>query len=270
MSLLDGLKRKKTKPVRADLMDVPTLFGGVGNASQSAEKRISVLSAAGGKPAKPRHVAKKSGRMVRSGFVVLLVGIVMVAGIWQFGVVEHPAAVVNKFDTRPQAGFNPSDESASTHAVRTQISTVTLPATAVASEPGGAPPAQAAQIEKVMLLDAAESRALESAPPPVGAIEAALNTPAPVETAALPTPVVTAVRPSSKTPDTKTVSPRTPPPSTQVPASPKKDKDVVAAKKPVKRKPQVARSKEPDPDAQLLEALLVHLRKNEAAKEGAH
>lgn len=270
MSLLDGLKRKKTKPLRADVWDAPTLFGGVDNASPNAEKKISVLSAAGGKPArraKPRHAAKTSGRMLRPGYVVLLVGTLVVAGIWQSGVLDRPAAVADKFDTLVQAGlslFKPAGESASAHTVRTQVSTVTLPVTADAAEPDEAPPAQAAQIERVALAKPAESRTLEPAAPPAGAIEAALNTPGPVETAGLPTAAVPAARPRSRSSDTKMVSPQTPRASTRV--ADQTQKETAATEKPAERKPQVARTKEPDLDAQLLEALLVHLRKTESAQ----
>lgn len=284
MSLLDGLKRKKPKHIREDVWDAPTLFGGVGSTSPSAEKKISVLSAAGGKPArraKSRRTPEKSGRMIRPTYVVLLVGTLVFAGIWQSGVLDRPAALTMaaRFDALLQTGlslFAPSDEAASAHTVRTQLSIATLPETGEAGGQNGEPSEQAARIERVALANGGESRTLD--PPIQGAIEAALNTPGPeAEAMQLPATVApaarkapapaTAARPASKTSDTKTARSRTPRAAAQ--GSDRSGKDSLATEKSVDRKLQVARSREPDPDAQLLEALLVHLRKTAPAKDGS-
>lgn len=286
MSLLDGLKRKKTKPVRDDVWDAPTLFGSLGNDSPNAEKRISVLSAAGAKPArrvKPRRTTAQSGRMIRPGYVVLLVGTLVFAGIWQSGIFDRPTAMTMaaRFDSLLQSGlslFAPSDSPAPTRTVRTQVSIATLPETHDADVHDAAPSAQAAQIERVALANTAGSRALEPTIPSPGSIEAALNTPGPeVATAQSPLPVTsttpkapapkTGTRVPPKTSDTKSTDSRASRASTQASAPPRKDS--VATEKSAERKLQVARSKEPDPDAQLLEALLVHLRKTEPAKDGS-
>lgn len=286
MSLLDGLKRKKTKHIREELLDAPTLFGGVGNDSPNAEKKISVLSAAGGKPARrarQRRAPDKPGLMIRPVYVVLLIGTIVLAGVWQTGVLDRNVAVTlaAKFDTLLRAGlsvFDPSAEPASAHAIRAQPSTASLPATPESGRQDQAHPGQAALIERVALVNSAESPASNQPGPATGSIEAALNTPAPpIETAQRRAPAGPAVqqapatthaaRSTPQTPDTSAMNSTRLSPATHVSAPP--GKDSVAPEKTADRKVQMAKSKEPDADAKLVEALLVHLRKMESANGGS-
>lgn len=286
MSLLDGLKRKKTKHIREELLDAPTLFGGVGNDSPNAEKKISVLSAAGGKPARrarQRRAPDKPGLMIRPVYVVLLIGTIVLAGVWQTGVLDRNVAVTlaAKFDTLLRAGlsvFDPSAEPASAHAIRAQPSTASLPATPESGRQDQAHPGQAALIERVALVNSAESPASNQPGPATGSIEAALNTPAPpIETAqrrapagpaVQPAPATTrAARPTPQIPDASAMNSTRSSPSTHTSVQP--GKDSVAPEKTADRKVQMAKSKEPDADAKLVEALLVHLRKMEAANGGS-
>lgn len=286
MSLLDRLKRKKTRHVREELWDAPTLFGGVGSDSPDAEKKISVLSAAGGKPgkrAKSRRMPDKSGPMIRPSYVVLLIGTLVLAGVWQSGVLDRnvTVAVMAKLDALIQAGLSvlePSGEPASTHAVRAQASMAILPEATETASQDGRPSGQAALIERVAFSNTAESRAANQPASSVGALEAALNAASPSPDTAQhraeilpetkkPTATSAVASPSSKPSESKVVRSKTRAPATQ--ASSPSRKDSVAPEKTPDRKVHVAKSKEPDADAQLLEALLVHLRKTESAKGGS-
>lgn len=291
MSLLDGLKRKKTKHIREELLDAPTLFGGVGNDSPNAEKKISVLSAAGGKPARrarQRRAPVKSGLMIRPIYVVLLIGTIVLAGVWQTGVLDRNVAVTlaAKFDTLLRAGlsvFDPSGEPASAHAIRAQSSMASLPASRESGRQDEAHSGQAALIERVALVNSADSPASNQPGPAPGSIEAALNTPAsPIETTQRPAPAGAAVqqapattraaRPIPKTPDTSAMNSTAMNSTRSSPAthaSTQPGKASVAPEKTAERKVQMTKSKEPDADAKLVEALLVHLRKMESANGGS-
>lgn len=286
MSLLDGLKRKKTKHVREQLLDAPTLFAGVGSDSAHAEKKISVLSAASGKPAgrtRQRRMPKRSWRLIRPLSIALLIGTIALAGVWQTGLFdrESAATLATKLDALLQAGvsaFSPSDTS-STHAVATQPSVSAPLATTRANSPGNEYVAQPASIERVAHANGTDAHISDQPVPAVGAIEAALNQ---TDPAAEATPAAVPARPEAKKPAVSATPVATPRASTAranapasqqgsqaagMPEQPAKDKP--APEKASERKVQVARSKEPDPDAQLMEALLLHLRKMESAKGGA-
>lgn len=296
MSLLDGLKRKKTKHIREELWDAPTLFGGVGNDSPHAEKKISVLSAASGKPARrarPRRAPDKAGLMIRPMYVVVLIGTIVLAGVWQTGILDRNGVVTlaAKLDTLLRAGlsvFDSSGEPASAHAIRAQSSLASLPATPASGGQDVTPSKQAALIERVALVNSAPPQVSNQPDPAPGSIEAALNTTAsPIETAQRRAPAGAAVqqtpattraaRSTSKTPDMNAMnstamnpavmnSARSSP-ATHVSTQP--GKDSVAPDKTAERKVQMAKSKEPDADAKLVEALLVHLRKMESANGGS-
>lgn len=282
MSLLDGLKRKKRKHIREQLLDAPTLFAGVGNDSSNAEKKISVLSAASGKPArrvKQGRVSQRPVRMIRPFYVVLLIGTIALAGVWQTGVLDRDSAVslAAKFDTLLQAGMSalaPS-QPASTHAEIVQSPVSASPSSTETGRTVGEHAGQPASIERVALTNGVEPPPPSQPVPALGAIEAALNRTDPAVEA---TPPAISVSPEAKRSPVP-ATPRAAPHGTSTPAtqggspaastSPQPAKDKLAPEKTAERKVQVARTKEQDPDAQLMEALLLHLRKMESAKGGA-
>ena len=287
MSLLNVLRRKKRKHVREEAWDAPTLFAGVSNDQLHEEKKISVLSAAGGKPAKRAKSRSRSGTsapMIRTPYVVLFLGAVLFAGIWQLGVLDRNVgtAVAGKLDAWWQAGLSVLDQSGSSTSDTSaeQQAMVSLPtsetsASTLETDPSG----QAAQIERIELpglnktgssaqspaemlnaslnRDAESGSAMQSGNPAQSGNRAAHVTEKPAASlqAKAPTPRKTAS-------DTSRTSERPRAKSAPIESS----RQIKAAEKSADRKVQIAKSKEPDADAQLLEALLVHVRKTEAAK----
>lgn len=296
MSLLDGLKRKKKKHIREQLLDAPTLFGGLSNDAQNAEKKISVLSAAGGKSARRgrnRRAPERSGSLIRPFYVVLLIGTIALGGGWQAGVFNRDSAVTlaSKFDALLQTGiavFAPSD-SASAHAAVAQSPAPASPAATDTDsadtgradrEARGAPASIERVAERVALANGAASRVPGEPVPAAGSIEAALSRTDPVVEVAPPAaaprreakkaPVSTPPLATSRSHASGASAPAARGASAAAGTPPQAAKAKPAPEQTAERKVQVARSKEPDPDAQLMEALLLHLKKMETAKGGAH
>jgi len=275
MSLLDGLKRQKKKHIREQLLDAPTLFAGVGNDSQNTEKKISVLSAAGGKQARrarQRRAPERSGPMIRPFYVALLIGTIALAGIWQTGVLDRNVAITlaAQFDSLLRAGasaLDPSDDPASARAVGAKSSMAELRPSLDTGSENGRHAERPASIERVALANSGESRASGQPIPALDPIEAALNRTDPVAESVQP---AAPPRPAAKKAPVATTSAaaskRVSSVAPSVSAQPVTDK--VVPEKTSERKVQVARSKEPDADAQLMEALLLHLKKTESAKGG--
>ncbi len=272
MSFLDGMKRKKKKPVREDVWDAPTLFGGLGPDAPQAEKKISVLSAAGGKssrrPRQPQPPARpRSGkrRYAVAALFMVLVGVGAV-GVWQSDVLDRNAAAALMSRIDAWFGSEASGDIAGAPTLRVQ--SAMIPAQSAEASPAGpAMPRETAVIERVALSQ--EASATPPAPP-AAAIESALGeavTPAarttagPARaTAATPRTTGTAKNPAAN----ETGRSR---PATSSDTGPRLAREEsVSLENRSDKKVQVARSKEPDPDAQLLEALLIHLRKTESAK----
>ena len=293
MSLLNVLRRKKRKHVREDAWDTPTLFAGMGNDPHHEEKKISVLSAAGGKPAKRAKSRSRTGKsvpMIRTPYIVLFLGTVLFAGIWQSGVLDRNVgtAVAGKLDAWWQAGFSVFDQSGSSPADASseQQARVSLPTPGTSASmletdtsgqapliervelPGQNKPELSAQSPAEMLnaplnRDVESGSAMQSGTPVQSGNQAAQVTEKPAASvqakahakAKAPTPGKTAS-------ETVRTNERHHAKSAPIESS----RQGAAAEKSADKKIQTAKSKEQDADVQLLEALLVNVRKTEAAK----
>ena len=281
MSLLNVFRRKKRKPVREEILDAPTLFGDMGNNPLHEEKKISVLSAAGGKSAKRAKSRRRTGEsvpIIRTSYIVLFLGTVLFAGTWHSGVLDRnvDTALAGKLDAWWQAGRSVFDQSGSSPADASaeQKTMVSLPtskysARTLETDPSG----QVAQIERIELpgLNKTES----STQSPAERLNASLShntesgsnaqTESPAAQATeKPAAILQAKAPTLRkaASDTSRTSERPRAKSASLESS----RQGEAAEKQSDKKVQIAKSKEPDADAQLLEALLVHVRKTEAAR----
>ena len=278
MSLLDLIRRKKPKPIRETYLDTPTLFGGLGAVPHAEEKKISVLSAAGGKTAKrsnKRRSSRSAGSFNRTPFLILLVGAVSIAGAWQAGLFEGVRATTLVSDLKSAWNRNvaflsqePRPDSAQEHV------TLIVEGVSPASEVhpfllGKTPTAESAVIERVDLpvapgFSVPKGSSMQS-------VSAALNRPAsgsesnvsaapahqPVKAEPVQAPVVVKANPRPSTPKATSMAGQKTSDTSQT---------IAATEKATSTKVQLAKSREPDADAQLMEALLLHLRKPEATR----
>lgn len=259
MSLLEGLTRKKNARVTETRCDAPTLFGGTGPAPAGGEKTISVLSAVGAKPAGRSRSGtlqtRRSARRVSPVAVLLgtLLGAIVTMGVWQS---RHPdtdliAALERRLDAGVVAG---TKQRASDAAHAREPDTESAAHAADAPRASGSVAPQAAVIERVALVPAAPLA--EDGRAPVAASDDERD-----GAAQAPAPLRRAPAPRSGAPAERSVKA----PPTAVTTRQATD----AHDKMLDRKVQVARAKESDADARLLEALLIHLRKPEPARNGA-
>ena len=227
MSLLDLIRRKKPKPIREAYVDTPTLFGGLGAVPHAEEKKISVLSAAGGKTAKrsnKRRSSRSAGSFNRAPLLILLVGVVFFAGAWQAGLFEGARTTTLVSDLKEAWNRNvaflsqePRPDSAQEHV------TLIVEGVSPASEVhpfllGKTPTAESAVIERVDLpvapgFSVPEGSSMQS-------VSAALNRPAsgsesnvsvapahqPVKAEPVQAPVVVKAKPQLSTPKATSIA----------------------------------------------------------------
>ncbi|HEY9099249.1 MAG TPA: hypothetical protein VIN38_10295 [Thiobacillus sp.] len=278
MSLLDLIRRKKPKHIREAYVDTPTLFGGMGAEPHAEEKKISVLSAAGGKTAKrskKRRSSRSQAPFIRTPYLIVLVGVVSFAGAWQVGLFEGGQATALVSDLKSAWNRNVAflSQEPRTRLVQEHVTPV-IEAASTSSE-----------VDSFMLgaTQSAESAVIERMEPPVSSgfsvsegssaegISAALNRPASgsgpdapaapvpqsVKPAPVRAPVVAKAKPRVSTPKAINIAGQNDSGTSQ---------KIAATEKVTSTKVQLAKSREPDADAQLMEALLVHLRKSEATR----
>lgn len=278
MSLLDLIRRKKPKPIRESYVDTPTLFGGLGAVPHAEEKKISVLSAAGGKTAKrsnKRRSSRSAGSFNRAPLLILLVGVVFFAGAWQAGLFEGARTTTLVSDLKEAWNRNVAflSQEPRTRSVQEHV-TLVVEGVHTKSEVNPfllekTPSAESAVIERV------DPQVMPRFSVPEGAsmqgLSAALNRPGsgsepnssaalapqPVKAESVRAPVVVKAKPQLSTPKATSIARQN--------ASDTNHK-VAATEKATSSKVQLAKSREPDADAQLMEALLLHLRKTEATR----
>lgn len=280
MSLLDLIRRKKPKPIRETYLDTPTLFGGLGAVPHAEEKKISVLSAAGGKTAKrsnKRRSSRSAGSFNRTPFLILLVGAVSIAGAWQAGLFEGVRATTLVSDLKSAWNRNVAFLSQEPRPRPVHVQehvTLIVEGVSPASEVHPfllekTPTAESAVIERVDLpvapgFSVPKGSSMQS-------VSAALNRPAsgsesnvsaapahqPVKAEPVQAPVVVKENPRPSTPKATSMAGQKTSDTSQ---------KIAATEKATSTKVQLAKSREPDADAQLMEALLLHLRKPEATR----
>ena len=280
MSLLDLIRRKKPKPIRETYLDTPTLFGGLGAVPHAEEKKISVLSAAGGKTAKrsnKRRSSRSAGSFNRTPFLILLVGAVSIAGAWQAGLFEGVRATTLVSDLKSAWNRNVAFLSQEPRPRPVHVQehvTLIVEGVSPASEVhpfllGKTPTAESAVIERVDLPVAPEFSVPKGSS--MQSVSAALNRPAsgsesnvsaapahqPVKAEPVQAPVVVKANPRPSTPKATSMAGQKTSDTSQT---------IAATEKATSTKVQLAKSREPDADAQLMEALLLHLRKPEATR----
>lgn len=265
MAWLDGMRRKKKTRVREDVWDAPTLFGGPGSHAAQTEKTISVLSAAGGKPTSParrRHLARVSLGSARTVVVALSLGAIAFAGAWQSGMVDATTVATLASRIEGWRGMESSGNASNAGMVRVQSGPITAARGVATTRIDDRAKNDAALIERVVLTpatmgyaapapsavpDSADDAALPSLAPP--------GSPRQTSSAVRPARVGIAVQSPDHTPSNA--------PSAAAGSTRVREGEVKPQNRSDQRV-QVARSKEPDPDTRLLEALLIHLRKTES------
>jgi len=278
MSLLDLIRRKKPKHIREAYVDTPTLFGGMGAEPHAEEKKISVLSAAGGKTtkrSKKRRSSRSSAPLIRTPYLILLVGVVFFAGAWQAGLFEGSQATALVSDLKSAWNRNVAflSQEPRTRLVQEYVTPVVESASASSRGDsfmlGVTQSAESAVIERMEPPVTPESSVAEELS--IQDISAALNRPVSgYETDASVTPVPQSVKPAPvRAPVVAKAKPRiSTPKATNMAKQSVSDtgKKITSTEKAASTKVQLAKSREPDADAQLMEALLLHLRKSEATR----